>query len=1046
MIVRVILACLCVALSIGHMCAVEIDRFQEAFALGDRAQALKELIPGTNDYYFYHALDAQHRRDNAGFDQLITDWAKQIRSSSQRDKLLLRQAVINFDKDPQGSVADLVNRLGLRFHHRAPRLGQEAHIPHSLNQDLISYASFMREAKRSSSNAFQYILETHLCEIDASRLAVNDLRDYLRRLPFPRAPHLIDCIVKELNDRHSGGFGSLPIHKLLLLDQLQQLRQRLPKLASDQSFVQEMLRRMQPRDGSDWESNPNTYGAYLERLWAFVDALPAAQNSLKAHILYHALIHNRSQGRYDQALFTQFIQLPRNASYMNNQYVRKFRSHHVNMRADFKRYTLLTPAYDDQALIESYLQHFFANGQLPQAFETYLDERYLERLYAEVKVLGGDGDQERWASILGATQYRAIQQRVELAFTPQNKLRYRAGDVIGLQLQVKNVEKLLVRVYPINTLAWYRDNQRPVPTNFDVDGLVTKYEHELSYQEHPARRHVEQIKLPSIKKRGVYIVECIGNGYRCRSVLRIGQLTVRERLGTAGHVIRVYNDDHQLVKDAQIEFGNQHFHADKNGSILIPFSTSGDASKQLIVRDGDFAIQHEFKHRSEQYTLAVSAFIDRQHALAGQLAKIVIRPRLSLQQVPVSLADLEDLSLHITATTIDGIKAREVLRDFQLNEVDAFAHEFRFPERVQSVQLELRAEIEQVSTGARQSLVASQHLTFNGMLKQQTFKDIYLQRIEDGYVIDILGRNGESYPSDCVVNCEFKHQLFDRTIHQQLRCDERGRIHLGALNDIALLKVRLDDVTRQWDLKTADQRQARRYHLKKGQNLNLAWSYAKEDLKRVHLYALRGDAWSKNHQAALRLDAAGRLEIAALEPGDYALFLPHKRWSIHLAVEDAIEQDRQLFSDGRILDATAPHGLHLGALQRDQKHLHIQVHGASQATRVHVLINRYQDGVDMMDQLADLSLRAQSVYQPAIEMNNFLDKSKLSDEHRYVLDRRYERIFPSLALQRPALLLNPWQRSSTNTSNIGTDGGDEFDDVASRMVQVARNFGKLWRK
>ena len=37
--------------------------FLESFALGDKKKALSALVPGTEDYYYYHCLRHEHERD-----------------------------------------------------------------------------------------------------------------------------------------------------------------------------------------------------------------------------------------------------------------------------------------------------------------------------------------------------------------------------------------------------------------------------------------------------------------------------------------------------------------------------------------------------------------------------------------------------------------------------------------------------------------------------------------------------------------------------------------------------------------------------------------------------------------------------------------------------------------------------------------------------------------------------------------------------------------------------------------------------------------------
>src|SRR5438045_2174451 len=56
--------------------AAEIG-YVEDFALArDRAAALKQLIPGTEDYYYYHCLHLQNTRQFDKVDDLLQVWIK----------------------------------------------------------------------------------------------------------------------------------------------------------------------------------------------------------------------------------------------------------------------------------------------------------------------------------------------------------------------------------------------------------------------------------------------------------------------------------------------------------------------------------------------------------------------------------------------------------------------------------------------------------------------------------------------------------------------------------------------------------------------------------------------------------------------------------------------------------------------------------------------------------------------------------------------------------------------------------------------------------
>ena len=62
----VMAASICRANEIGYI---------EQFALTpDRAEALEELIPGTEDYYYYHALHAQNEGRTDEVDAILVRW------------------------------------------------------------------------------------------------------------------------------------------------------------------------------------------------------------------------------------------------------------------------------------------------------------------------------------------------------------------------------------------------------------------------------------------------------------------------------------------------------------------------------------------------------------------------------------------------------------------------------------------------------------------------------------------------------------------------------------------------------------------------------------------------------------------------------------------------------------------------------------------------------------------------------------------------------------------------------------------------------------
>ena len=114
--------------------------YAEDFALAkDRAAALAQLIPGTEDYY-YHAL---HRLNSGQFDtidELAGPWHRRFGQTPRLTEIQTRWALLTFDKDPKATLAYLNSRLNLHFNHQKEVLGVAPDLPVALDPQLISRA------------------------------------------------------------------------------------------------------------------------------------------------------------------------------------------------------------------------------------------------------------------------------------------------------------------------------------------------------------------------------------------------------------------------------------------------------------------------------------------------------------------------------------------------------------------------------------------------------------------------------------------------------------------------------------------------------------------------------------------------------------------------------------------------------------------------------------------------------------------------------------------------------------------------------------------
>jgi hypothetical protein len=71
-----------------------------------------------------------------------------------------------------------------------------------------------------------------------------------------------------------------------------------------------------------------------------------------------------------------------------------------------------------------------------------------------------------------------------------------------------------------------------------------------------------------LNKRGLFVVEFIGNGKSSRAVVRKGQLRFVERIGVAGHVFTILDEANNKIDNASLWMNGHSFNATDRGEIF----------------------------------------------------------------------------------------------------------------------------------------------------------------------------------------------------------------------------------------------------------------------------------------------------------------------------------------------------------------------------------------------------------------------------------------------------------------------------------------------
>ena len=222
--------------------------FLEKFALApDREAVLSELIPGSDDYYFFHALHDQNTRQKAKLNDILDQWRKRHAESPQRRVIENREALLSYDASPQETLAFLRKRFDLHFDDEQEVADKKPDLPSTLDQALVSREVFQSEALKSEDGIERVGLAgLERLVRDKAKLNLAQIRSLLPRLTRPDVPNILDLVVTDLQSKESTGFGEFEIHRALLPEQLDELAKRIPSLANNEAFIHTRLANSRP--------------------------------------------------------------------------------------------------------------------------------------------------------------------------------------------------------------------------------------------------------------------------------------------------------------------------------------------------------------------------------------------------------------------------------------------------------------------------------------------------------------------------------------------------------------------------------------------------------------------------------------------------------------------------------------------------------------------------------------------------------------------------------------------------------------------------------
>lgn len=987
----------------------------EDFALAeDRGQVVERFLPGTESRWYYGALLALQQGRFAEFDRLAAEWSASGQALPLLARLRLRRELVGFDADPERAWKFWIRHLGLSFDHRPPGAAAETEWPTAIAAGALEDSAFLARSVGTGAG-FGSFSQAGLLAVDAAALSPEQLARWLEELQWPSYPGLAEWVVHDLRAKRNSRFGSRAIHRRLTLGQLDEVRAAWPEVAESAEFRDTYEARLAPSPDEWAEPGNAAEEAHLQRLEEFVKSLPAGDPTRRARVLRKRLVHDAARGVFDEAVLVDYLELPHLAERTHPQRL-------VGISGPDER---IAPVDGEPELVRELLLQALRGRKDPGPYGGLLEPNYLVRLLAEANLLAGSADLADWQARLGEPQFLLdLERRVEVRFPASRPREFRRDETLAFDVQLKNVPTLHVKVYRLDPLTRFAGGAGEFRADLDLDGLVPHFERRLDFDEPQIVRHTERLLFPECAEPGWYAIELLGNGVASRVLAQKGALAADVRLSAAGHVVRVVNETGMHLADARVWLDGTEFVPDRAGEVLVPFA-SDRAARHLVLSHGALAQRVPFDHRGEEYELTLGAHVERETLLPGARAALLLRPALRVHGAPASLALLEDPAIEIVTVRHDGVRSMRRTEKPALRSDREFVAEFEVPANLAAVEVRLLGHVRRLVDGERQSLVgAAPRFELNRCVARGDVGSVLLGREGAAHFAELVGRNGEPLAAR-KVSAHLRHRDFPTPLTFQLASDARGRVQLGDLSSIASVTFGVADLgSYNFVLDTGAAPWPPRVHGAAGSavRLPLPLDFESRANDLVLLARGAGSGFVRDESPRARFEA-GALVVEGLPAGDYDLAVPTLGLSTLVAIGDGTKIEAHVQNEARRLQLAAAPLPTIRRFDAESEAVVLEVADAGPDTRVHLVARRRVGVYDGRASLAGPEAPPLDAESTPRGDAQYLLERRLSDEERYILERRFATAFLGNPLERAGLLLQPWSADATTSTEIGMGGG-----------------------
>jgi hypothetical protein len=767
----------------------------------------------------------------------------------------------------------------------------------------------------------------------------------------------------------------------------------------------------------------------------YVSKVPPRYNQIKRGFNQHLLLVQEQLGTVDRTALLAYLRDPYNVHVTwtkedFNKKVNRARADHKE--EDFRTFgCYFKPS--DADLIERCLKRVFRTEKSLVEFEEFMEPLKLRELFWQVKLQNGEECPNAKDFFTDAKLDQLFNQK-ELRFLESNTPFFKSGDKVEVGVSVKNVSRLTVRIFEVNTLNYVMERNDQNYETIDVSGLIPSGEYEHRYTQSPMVVHEERFHFDNIQscERGVFIVDFIGDEVSSRCVIYKGQLNLIYQ-GSHGRscVIRDHNSQLCKGKGTGLYIGDTFFAADPDtGLISIPTNV-GSVNRKVVTLHKGFADLCYLATKDPNPKFSATVVFNSEEFIPGNKATFAVEPKLRMYDQPASLSFVSKLSVTVSTTNDQRVVNETAFKDLTVDDNKDVLVDLIFPPKVVSLEVKVEAELKVGKDTTTEKVTVP--LCVNRRLGNEIF-DLFFQKEQDGQVnLFVLGKNGEPRKNIFVgLEVDVEHGVQKKSFN--LVTNEKGCCSIGVVENLQSIeatsgsaKSTYFDVTKVLSPSAYPQT----ILLIEKEPLSLPLNTESDH---VVFYAL-------DHKDNIREEvsrnsytlANGHLQVKGLEEGGYRLSIGKQDISITVVKEEQQSDCRGLLwtNDGIIAREDKPKLLFTSRKDReDHYELHLTTPRPNLRTRLLTYnyqpneLIRFCDSHHTSVESTRFGQLPFSTFDKRQLKNAFMAQTRLSDELIYVYDRKTKKTFMGNTLEKPGVLLKRVKVGETTETDQVINLGD----------------------